>query len=74
MVSTAELIGTRLLFAGNLARQPAYRGTSYRVAGGLKNSDIVAENSFWVGFYPGITDEMIDYIVESISHFVRQHG
>ncbi|WP_150251044.1 lipopolysaccharide biosynthesis protein RfbH [Nocardiopsis deserti] len=63
-------IGTRLLFSGNLTRHPAYLDRPHRVAGDLTNSDIVTENTFWTGVYPGLTDEMIDYVVSSIREFV----
>ncbi|HEY3477487.1 MAG TPA: lipopolysaccharide biosynthesis protein RfbH [Streptomyces sp.] len=63
-------IGTRLLFAGNLTRQPAYRGREYRVVGSLANSDVITESTFWIGVYPGITDEMVDYMVATIREFV----
>jgi dTDP-4-dehydro-2,6-dideoxy-D-glucose 3-dehydratase len=66
-------IGTRLLFAGNLTRHPAYHGQPYRVATDLTNSDIVTEQTFWVGVYPGVTGEMVDYMIESISEFVMSH-
>ncbi|MFI0366586.1 lipopolysaccharide biosynthesis protein RfbH [Actinomadura sp. 1N219] len=65
----ARRIGTRQLFAGNLTRQPAYADRSYRVVGELSNSDVITEQSFWVGVYPGLTDEMIDYVVASIKEF-----
>lgn len=64
-------IGTRLLFAGNLTRQPAYRDKPYRIAGTLENSDVVTERTFWIGVYPGITDEMIDYMIASAREFVE---
>jgi len=67
-------IQTRLLFSGNMIKHPCfdeYRGTdAYRVAGELKNTDYIMENSFWVGVYPGMTDEMIDYMAEVIKHGV----
>lgn len=63
-------IGTRRLFAGNLTRQPAYIGLPHRVVGSLTNSDIITEQTFWVGVYPGLTDEMIDYVVASVKEFV----
>ncbi|WP_410632802.1 lipopolysaccharide biosynthesis protein RfbH [Amycolatopsis sp. cmx-4-83] len=63
-------IGTRRLFAGNLTRHPAYQGQHYRVSGELTNSDVVTENTFWVGVYPGLTDEMIDYVSSSVKDFV----
>lgn len=63
-------IGTRLLFAGNITKQPAYKKVDFRVVGDLKNSNIVMERSFWVGVYPGLTKAMLDYIIESISDFM----
>ena len=65
-------IGTRLLFAGNLLKQPAYKGVDFRVVGNLKNTDIVMNNTFWVGTYPGLTSEMIDFITESITEYVQK--
>ncbi|GGS46227.1 lipopolysaccharide biosynthesis protein RfbH [Actinokineospora fastidiosa] len=62
-------IRTRLLFSGNLTRHPAYQDVAYRVAGDLANSDIVVDNTFWIGVYPGITDEMIDYVGRVIRDF-----
>ncbi|MEZ0095643.1 lipopolysaccharide biosynthesis protein RfbH [Streptacidiphilus sp. EB129] len=69
----SRAIGTRLLFAGNLTRQPAYRDEAYRVSGELTNSDIIAERTFWVGVFPGLTTEMIDYIISSIREFTESH-
>jgi CDP-4-dehydro-6-deoxyglucose reductase, E1 len=63
-------IGTRLLFAGNILKQPAYKNVDFRVVGDLTNTDIVMKRSFWVGVYPGLTTEMLDYVVESISDFM----
>lgn len=63
-------IQTRLLFSGNLLRHPCFdplRGTdAYRVVGGLENTDFVMNHTFWVGVYPGMTDEMIDYMAKVI--------
>jgi CDP-6-deoxy-D-xylo-4-hexulose-3-dehydrase len=67
-------IGTRRLFAGNLTRHPAYIGQPQRVVGELVNSDVITEQTFWVGVYPALTDEMIDYVVTSIRDFVRDRG
>lgn len=69
-------IQTRLLFSGNLIKHPCFdqiRGTdAYRVSGSLSNTDFIMNNTFWVGVYPGMTDEMIDYmaqtILEAINH------
>jgi CDP-6-deoxy-D-xylo-4-hexulose-3-dehydrase len=63
-------IGTRLMFAGNILRQPAYRGIDVRVVGDLTNTDIVMRRTFWVGVYPGLTEPMLDYIASSIADFV----
>lgn len=65
----ARKIGTRRLFAGNLTRHPAYLGQEHRVSGGLENSDLVTEQTFWTGVYPGLTGEMIDYVIASIKEF-----
>ncbi|WP_378740303.1 lipopolysaccharide biosynthesis protein RfbH [Nocardia brasiliensis] len=65
----ARNIQTRFLFAGNLLRQPAFRRIPHRIADPLTNSDIVTERTFWVGVYPGLTDEMIDYVVSVIREF-----
>jgi CDP-6-deoxy-D-xylo-4-hexulose-3-dehydrase len=60
---------TRLLFGGNLTRQPAYKDVEYRVVGDLRNADLIMNNSFWVGVYPGLTDAMIDYMIDSFRSF-----
>ena len=62
----ARKIGTRLLFGGNLVRQPAYRGRPYRVVGDLANSDFVMHQAFWIGVYPGLSTEMLDYVIETL--------
>jgi len=63
-------IGTRLLFAGNILKQPAYKDVEFRVVGDLTNTDIVMKRSFWVGVYPGLTNQMLDYVIDSISDFM----
>jgi len=68
----AQKIGTRLLFAGNLLRQPAYEGYEYRVAGELTNTDFVMNQVFWIGVYPGLTEPMLDFIAKTASEFVNQ--
>jgi len=64
-------IQTRMLFGGNLLRQPAYQHISHRVVGDLKNTDKIMCNGFGVGVYPGITEEMLDYIIEKINYFLK---
>lgn len=64
-------IGTRLLFGGNLLRQPAYQGVQYRVAGTLENTDFVTEQVFWVGVYPGLTEDMVAYIASTLEQCTR---
>ena len=64
-------IGTRNLFGGNLLRQPAYADIPHRVSGTLENSDVISERAFWLGVWPGITDEMLDYIFDILDKFLR---
>jgi CDP-6-deoxy-D-xylo-4-hexulose-3-dehydrase len=64
-------IGTRLLFAGNITKQPAFKNVNYRVSGSLENTDKVMMDSFWLGVWPGITDEMMDYMVNTLDDLVR---
>ena len=63
-------IGTRLLFAGNITKQPAYKEVNFRKVGSLQNTDTVMLRSFWVGVYPGLTNQMLDYVIDSISEFM----
>jgi CDP-6-deoxy-D-xylo-4-hexulose-3-dehydrase len=63
-------IGTRLLFAGNLVKQPYMAGRTYRVASDLTNTDIVMNNTFWIGVYPGLNEEMLDYAASAIEQFI----
>ncbi|WP_419885338.1 lipopolysaccharide biosynthesis protein RfbH [Paenibacillus sp. B-A-8] len=66
----ANRIQTRMLFAGNLTRQPAFHNVNYRISGDLKNTDKIMNDTFLVGVYPGLTKEKIDYVVSKIRTFV----
>ena len=63
-------IGTRLLFAGNLTRQPYFEGRTYRISGELTNTDKIMNDTFWIGVYPGLTEEMLSFVVEKIEAFL----
>jgi CDP-6-deoxy-D-xylo-4-hexulose-3-dehydrase len=58
------------MFAGNILKQPAYKNVDFRVVGDLTNTDIVMTRTFWIGVYPGLTNQMLDYVVNSIKDFV----
>ena len=66
-------IATRLLFGGNLIKQPAYQDKEFRVEGNLENADYILNNTFWIGVYPGINDAMLDYIFESFENFLSNY-
>jgi CDP-6-deoxy-D-xylo-4-hexulose-3-dehydrase len=63
-------IGTRLLFGGNLTKQPAYKNSNYRILNSLENTDKVMNDGFWLGVWPGLNEEHYDYIVEKINLFI----
>ncbi len=67
----AHRIGTRLLFGGNLLRQPYMKGRPHRVVGDLSNGDFITSNTFWIGLYPGLTPDHIGFAVDTITKFVR---
>jgi CDP-6-deoxy-D-xylo-4-hexulose-3-dehydrase len=62
-------IGTRLLFAGNVIRQPYMKDKIFRVSGDLKNTDIIMNNTFWIGIYPGLNEEMLEFMAIQIETF-----
>lgn len=70
----AHRIGTRLLFGGNLIRQPYMRNRDYRVVGELTNADIVTERTFWIGLYPGLGGDHLQYVAERIQELVSNRG
>ena len=63
-------IATRLLFGGNIIRQPYFRNLRYKIGEPLKNTDFVMTNTFWIGVYPGIDDEMIEYVLKIFGNFI----
>jgi CDP-6-deoxy-D-xylo-4-hexulose-3-dehydrase len=67
----ANKIGSRLLFAGNLTRQPAYKDVAYRISGDLTNTDVIMNQTFWLGIYPGITPEMMDFVTDRTQSFIH---
>jgi len=66
-------IATRMLFGGNLIKQPAYKNIKYRLFGNLKNTDLVMNNLFWIGVYPGINKEKLKYIIHIFDLFFKKH-
>ncbi len=68
----ANQVATRLLFSGNITRQPAFENINYRVVGDLTNTDTVMNQTFWIGVYPRITPHMITYVLEVFAKFMGQ--
>ena len=66
-------IATRLLFGGNILRQPAYLNMNVKVNGTLDNADKVVDSTFWIGVYPGINQEMIEYVKEVFEKFITTY-
>ena len=64
-------IATRMLFGGNLIRQPAYKDTKYKIYGRLTNTDLVMNNLFWIGVYSGLNEEKLEYIISVFDLFFR---
>jgi CDP-6-deoxy-D-xylo-4-hexulose-3-dehydrase len=62
-------IGTRLLFAGNLTRQPSMTGRQFRVSGELKNTDRIMHETFWIGVHPGLTEEMLEFVSSKLETY-----
>ena len=70
---SSKLIDTRPLFAGNITKQPYFTNTSYRVVGNLKNTDLIMYNTFWIGVFPGLTKEMLEYILSQFNVFIKKY-
>ena len=66
-------VATRQLFGGNLLAQPAYQNIEHRISGDLTNTEIVSTNTFWIGVFPGLTDEMIDFMIATIHEFMNNY-
>ena len=66
-------IGTRLIFAGNLIKQPYMKDLNFKVSGDLKNTDTIMNDSLWIGVYPGLNENMINYMLESIHEFFKSN-
>jgi CDP-6-deoxy-D-xylo-4-hexulose-3-dehydrase len=67
-------IGTRLLFGGNLLKQPYMLGRQYKTSGNIVNADVVMRDTFWIGVYPGLNEASLGYIIETIEGFVNANG
>jgi CDP-6-deoxy-D-xylo-4-hexulose-3-dehydrase len=67
-------IGTRLLFAGNITRQPYMAGQHFRISGDLANTDNIMNNTLWIGLYPGLDEEKLGFVCKKISDFFQQDG
>ena len=59
------------MFGGNLVKQPAYKNKDFKTIGPLINADFVMRNTFWIGVYPGINDEMLDYLFSKIDNYLN---
>ena len=69
-----NMVMTRLLFAGNVTKQPAYLDVDYRAVGKLENTDYIMNNTFFIGVYPGIDKKQIDYMVRTFDKFFEELG
>ena len=71
---TVKKIGTRLLFGGNLVKQPAYMNRKFKISGNLEVTDNIMNNTFWIGIHPSLGEEELDYVGKSLEEIVRQNS
>jgi CDP-4-dehydro-6-deoxyglucose reductase, E1 len=64
-------IATRMLFAGNIIRHPSFKNVDYKISGNLLNTDRIMNDTFWIGVYPGLTREMIEYMIKMFEDFIK---
>ena len=67
-------IGSRLLFGGNITKQPYFKGLNYKIASKLTVTDNIMDNTFWIGIYPGINRDMQNYVIENIEHYLSHNS
>ena len=65
-------IGTRLLFSGNLTKQPYMKDLNFRVHGKLENTDFVMNNTFWIGLYPGLSLKHLEYVINKLKDYFKK--
>jgi CDP-6-deoxy-D-xylo-4-hexulose-3-dehydrase len=65
-------VATRMLFSGNIVRHPAFDSIKCRISGTLENTDYIMKNTFWIGVYPGLTEEMLSYMVSVFDGFFKE--
>ena len=66
-------IATRLLFSGNIIRHPGFENVKFRAYDNLKNTDFIMTNTFWIGVYPGIEEQEMNYIIGKLKEFMRRY-
>ena len=71
---SSKLVDTRPLFAGNITKQPYFKNQNYRIGDNLKNTDLIMHNTFWIGIFPGINEEMLIYVIEQIKEFIESYN
>ena len=69
---TSHKVGTRLLFSGNLTKQPSMKDVNFKIHGELANTDFVMDNTFWVGLYPGLSSEHLEYSCNKIKSYFKK--